>query len=40
VLNEFTYGPNFKSDEEMEEQLIVKAHEALEAAKLVELWYL
>jgi hypothetical protein len=40
VLNEFTYGPNFKLDEEMEEQLIVKAYKALKAAKLVELWYL
>ena len=33
VLNEFTYGPNFKLDEEMEEQLIVKAYKALKAAK-------
>ena len=40
VLNEFTYSPDFESDEEVEEQPIVKAHEALEAAKLVELWYL
>jgi hypothetical protein len=40
VLNEFTHGPDFESDEEVEEQPIVKARQALEAAKLLELWYL
>jgi hypothetical protein len=40
VLNEFTHGPEFESDEEVEEQPIIKAHEALEAAKLLELWHL
>jgi hypothetical protein len=40
VLNEFTHGPDFESDEEVEEQPIIKASEALEAAKLVELWHL
>jgi hypothetical protein len=40
VLNEFTHGADFESDEEVEEQPIVKIHEALEAAKLIELWHL
>lgn len=40
VLNEFTHGPDFESDKEVEEQPIVKTYEALEAAKLVELWHL
>jgi hypothetical protein len=40
VLNKFTHGPDFESDEEVKEQPIVKASEALEAAKLVELWHL
>jgi hypothetical protein len=40
VLNEFTHGPDFESDKEVEEQPIVKAGQALEAAKLLELWYL
>jgi hypothetical protein len=40
VLNEFTQGHKFESDEEVEEQPIIKAQQALEAAKLLELWYL
>jgi hypothetical protein len=40
VLNEFTHSPEFRSDEEVEEQPIIKAHEALEAAKVLELWHL
>ena|ERR1700730_15547046 len=37
VLNKFTYSPDFESDKEVEEQPIVKAYKALEAAKLIEL---
>jgi hypothetical protein len=40
VLNKFTHSPDFESDEEVEEQPIVKAGQALEAAKLLKLWYL
>jgi hypothetical protein len=37
VLNEFTQGPEFESDKEVKEQLVIKAQQALEAAKLLEL---
>jgi hypothetical protein len=40
VLNKFTHSPDFESDKEVKEQLIVKASKALEAAKLVKLWHL
>ena len=32
VLNEFIQGPTFESNKEIEDQLIVKAEEALKAA--------
>jgi hypothetical protein len=40
VLNEFIQGPAYESDEEIEDQLIVKAEEALKAAQVLELWHL
>jgi len=40
VLNEFTQGPTYESDEEIEEQPILKAEQALQAAQMLELWHL
>jgi hypothetical protein len=40
ILNEFIQGPAYKSDEETEDQPIVKAEEALKAAQMLELWHL
>ena len=37
ILNEFIQGPAYKSDKETEDQLIVKAEEALKAAQMLEL---
>lgn len=37
VLNEFTQGPTFESDEEVEDLPIVKAEQALKAAQMLEL---
>ena len=40
ILNQFTQGPEFESDEEVEDQPVIKAEQALAAAQMLELWHL
>jgi CRISPR/Cas system-associated protein Cas7 (RAMP superfamily) len=40
ILNQFTQGPKFESDEEVEDQPVIKAEQALAAAQMLKLWHL
>ena len=40
ILNQFTQGPEFESNKEVEDQLVIKAEEALAAAQMLELQHL